>query len=297
MSTLMGQVIKLVDFRGRLPARSLYIYLPPGYNTNVDEYYPVLFMHDGQNCFETHVTDSFAGSWKADVIADRMILRGEMSPCIIVGVSNGGEQRLVEYLPPYAAYPPHNSGRVSDPSDQNHSDLTLTQKVASFGQADRTVAYYQEDVMTYITQNFRVREGRDHTATCGSSMGGLFSAYMAWEHPEFARHHAVMSPSFWITKSGTPPRTIYEIIDRFLTNPPRDLRLWLDSGTRTGGGSTGDDGMKLTQLARDALLANGFRNGPDFQYFLAQGASHNEAAWSKRLNKVLRFLFPPHSSA
>lgn len=48
-----SRVIKLPAFTGSLPTRPLYIYLPRGYDEHLDRAYPVLYMHDGQNCFET----------------------------------------------------------------------------------------------------------------------------------------------------------------------------------------------------------------------------------------------------
>ena len=118
-------------------------------------------------------------------------------------------------------------------------------------------------------------------------MGGLFSMYLAWEHSDFAQHHAVLSPSFWVTKT---PEGQLEAIRRLQTTPPPDIRLWLDSGTKDNSGKK--DGMENTIIARDALLENGFSIGPNFQYFLDKGAQHNENAWAKRLPRILQFLFP-----
>ena len=51
-----------------------------------------------------------------------------------------------------------------------------------------------------------------------------------------------------------------ETVRRLREGEPRDLRLWLDSGTLDSPGK-GDDGMEDTKKARDALLANGFELG------------------------------------
>ena len=73
---------------------------------------------------------------------------------------------------------------------------------------------------------------------------------------------------------------------------PPDVRLWLDSGTQDSSGQ-GDDGLPETEAARDALLANGFSEGPDFQFFVDEGTVHNESAWAKRLPQIFQFLFSP----
>lgn len=271
-----SRVIKFPAFKGRLPERDLYVYLPPGYDEDQDAHYPVLFMHDGQNCFQAYVADSFAGSWRADETADRLINQGHMRACIIVGVSNGGEERIREYLPPYASIQPR-LGKYPIPWPN-----------ARCGRADVTYEYYAEDVASFLRAHFRVREGRDHTATCGSSMGGLFSTYIAWERPGFARHHGILSPTYWVTCDW---RGVMTAIERLTTEKPRDVRLWLDSGTSYQPGR-GDDGMKDTRKARDALMKNGYEPGPNFRYYLDDGAIHHESSWAARLPLVLPFLFP-----
>ena len=277
-----SRVEKIFGFEGRLSPRALYIYLPAGYDES-DTHYPVLYMHDGQNLFEAFVDDSYLGSWRADETADRLIRASRMQPCIIVGVSNGGEARLAEYLPPYASYTlPVPKGK------RKGKGRNIPLKPVQ-GRADETFAYYRDDVAPFIAASYRALAGREHTATGGSSLGGLFSTYIAWEHPEFARSHAILSPSYWITRDGTGET---EAVRRLREGEPRDLRLWLDSGTLDSPGK-GDDGMEDTKKARNALLENGFEPGPDFRHLLDEGATHHETAWAARLPQIFEFLFPP----
>lgn len=277
-----SRVEKIPAFTGSLPTRDIYVYLPRGYDQQPARSYPVIYMHDGQNCFEAFAGDSFAGSWQADLVADRLIAHGQMRECIIVGVSNGGPARKAEYLPPYTTiYPPAKS--VGKMGKKPHAA-----SLPYSGRADETLAYYRYEVAPFVNQQYRTLVGRENTATCGSSLGGLFTTYIAWERTEFAYHHAAMSPSFWITR--TPQGTL-ETIERLRTGEPRDIRLWLDSGTLDAPGR-GDDGRADTLAARNALLENGYVEGPNFQYFVDDGAVHNEAAWAGRLDKVFCFLFP-----
>lgn len=279
-----SQVIKIAKFTGSLPPRALYLYLPRGYKEHTGRAYPLLYMHDGQNCFEAFAADSFAGSWRADLIADALIGQGRMRETLIVGVSNGQKRRINEYLPPYVTHQPPAPSAVWKARQKGYR--LRSQPV--IGQADQTAAYYRYEVDEYLRRNYRVLAGRDQRATCGSSLGGLFSLYLAWERTEFARHHAVMSPSLWITR--TPQGTL-EAVERLRTGERRDIRLWLDSGTLDAPGR-GDDGLKDTQAARAALIENGYRENGDFRYYLAEGATHSEAAWAERLPQVFEFLFP-----
>ena len=283
-----SKVIKIDEFEGSLPKRPLYIYLPQDYDQHPDRTYPVLYMHDGQNCFEAFVADSYAGSWKADITADWMISQGRMRPCIIVGVGNGSEARIAEYLPPYATYqlPPRKTKGSTKTTDDGEE--AIVQPPSIVGRAQKTAVYYRDEVAAYMRHHYRVDGRREQTATCGSSMGGLLSTYLAWEFPEFARHQAVLSPAFWLTRTAAGT---FETIERLRTGKPRDVRIWLDSGTEDAPGR-GDDGWPETAVARDALLENGYQLGANFHYFLDEGACHRESDWAARLHQVFEFLFP-----
>ncbi len=282
-----SRVIKLRRFEGSLPARSLYIYLPRGYDEHSDRRYPVIYMHDGQNCFEKFVADSYAGSWRADETADTLISSGRMQECIIIGVSNSNSERLAEYLPPYVTFEPPLP--LKDDVTEKTEKTSVVPAGVIHGRAALTAAYYRKEVATYINRRYRILEGREHTATCGSSMAALFSTYLAWEYPDFARHHAILSPAYHVTRN-IEGRS--ETLERLRTQPRRDVRLWLDSGTLDAPGR-GNDDMINTQKARDALLENGYVIGEDMQYYLDQGGTHHESVWAARLSKVFEFLFPP----
>jgi predicted alpha/beta superfamily hydrolase len=121
-------------------------------------------------------------------------------------------------------------------------------------------------------------------------MGGLFSTYIAWEYPEFAKHHAAMSPSYWTTKRNDGK---LNILERTKSYPKRDIRLWLDSGEGTSSLEGADDDNKFCTLkAKNVLLECGYQEGQDFVYYLAKNGRHSESDWAGRLDKVFSFLFP-----
>lgn len=281
-------VVKLEDYQGSLGPRPLYIYLPRGYAEHEQRRYPVLYMHDGQNCFDAFVDDSYAGAWQADLAASLLIRQGLMRECLIVGVSNGREQRILEYLPPYARHlpPPRRPRAAVDHGD--HPPAPRRPLVPVPGRANETLAFYRDEVAPFVAARYRVQPGRENTATCGSSLGGLFSVYIAWEQTDFARHHAALSTSFWITRNRAGQ---LETIERMRRKPRRDVRLWLDSGTHSSPGH-GNDGQRETASARRALLEAGYREEVDFHIYLDEGATHSEASWAARLPLIFQFLFP-----
>ncbi|MDQ3397015.1 MAG: hypothetical protein M3511_04470, partial [Deinococcota bacterium] len=56
-------------------------------------------------------------------------------------------------------------------------------------------------------------------------------------------------------------------------------------------------GRRDTLAAKNALLERGYREGPDFRYYLAKGATHHESAWAARLPLVFQFLLPLEASS
>ena len=52
------------------------------------------------------------------------------------------------------------------------------------------------------------------------------------------------------------------------------------------------DGLADTTAMRDAMVVDGYVQGADLHYYVAQGASHNEASWAARLEVPLKHLFP-----
>lgn len=94
-STLSGHIEVIKNFKsGGLPARDLYMYLPPDYFTS-NKSYPVLYMHDGQNLFDASITGQ---EWGLDEAAESLIRSGKITPLIIVGIGNT-KNRMNEYTP------------------------------------------------------------------------------------------------------------------------------------------------------------------------------------------------------
>src|SRR5579863_9915867 len=94
--------LRLHEFRSRTfrNTRFLRAWLPPGYDdpANAGRRYPVLYLNDGQNLFESMT--AFGGvEWQVDETADRLVREGVVPPMIIVGIDNTGKNRFREYMP------------------------------------------------------------------------------------------------------------------------------------------------------------------------------------------------------
>src|SRR5580692_1245794 len=94
--------LRIHEFRSRVfrNTRFLRVWLPPGYDdpANQSYRYPVFYLNDGQNLFET--STAFGGvEWQVDETADRLIRESTVPPLIIVGIDNTGKDRMREYIP------------------------------------------------------------------------------------------------------------------------------------------------------------------------------------------------------
>ena len=118
--TYTGNVDIIRDFEAdSLANRTLYVYLPPGYEESGSRY-PVLYMHDGNALFNA---SAIGQEWRMDEAAEELIKSGAITPVIIVGVGNTAD-RIAEYTPTRQIWE-HDLQRVGEPiSEDSLSHLT-----------------------------------------------------------------------------------------------------------------------------------------------------------------------------
>src|ERR1700685_908252 len=100
--------LRIPPFRSRIfhTSRFLRVWLLSGYEhpANAGRRYPVLYLNDGQNLFES--STSFTGvEWQGGETADPPIHEGTIPPMSVVGVDNAGKDRMREYMPHRSLHP------------------------------------------------------------------------------------------------------------------------------------------------------------------------------------------------
>ena len=144
------------------------------------------------------------------------------------------------------------------------------------GDGDAYLSFIADTLKPQIDRLFRTRRAASHTAIAGSSMGGLIALYAWFRRPDAFSSAAALSPSLWFGRDR-----LVEFIRQ--ARAPKG-RLYLDTGTAEGAGTLRD------ARAMRALLA-AKRPGRAFRYVEDRGGRHEEAAWGRRLEGALRFLF------
>lgn len=170
--------------------RRIWVYLPPNYE-NTDKKYPVLYMHDGQNLFDA--STSFAGEWNVDETLNWLYDSIGFS-LIVVGIDNGGENRINEMTP------------------------CVNSKYGG-GDGQKYAEFIVETLKPLIDKTYRTLPERENTGIMGSSLGGLISFYMGLQYNSTFGKIGAFSPSFWFSKE------VYDMADDFTPDYNFDLYI------------------------------------------------------------------------
>ena len=219
----------------RLPrAHDLVVYLPPSYDENPAERYPVVYMHDGQNLFFD--ADAFGGvSWDVGGAMDRGFGDGTIHEAIVVGVGNTAD-RIWEYTPTDGGY--------------------------GGGGADAYIGFLADELKPEIDRRYRTAGDAGHTALVGSSLGGLVSLDAGMERPDVFGLIGALSPSTWW--DGT------WVIGQEQGAERLPVRVYLDSGDAGDSRDDVDDTARLADTLRsrgadlDYLVQHGGQHSERF---------------------------------
>jgi predicted alpha/beta superfamily hydrolase len=136
------------------------VFLPPGYDENALQRFPVLYMQDGQNLFFPGEA-AYGKHWRVSetlALLERMNLVRQV---IVVGVYP--RDRMREYTRPgYEAY----------------------------------ARFLAEELKPYIDGHYRTAPAAADTAVMGSSLGGVVSLYAAWQFPDAFGQVGALSATF-----------------------------------------------------------------------------------------------------
>ncbi len=247
---------------GRVAARDIIVYLPPSYSRLKTAHFPVLYMHDGQNCFDN--ATSYSGEWGADETAERLAKRG--LECIIVAVPNAGVARIDEYGPwfePKVKLPGINNG--------------------AGGKAHEYLDYLLEVVKPLVDSSFRTLYDAKHTGIAGSSMGGVISLYALLEASDVFGFAGCFSSAFWVGRKG-----LFEYVQSHIAP---HTRIYMDCGHLEGGQSREskaylEDNRKVAGM----LVSQGCY---DLVFLEDEKGVHAEHEWRKRFPAMLEWFLNP----
>jgi metallo-beta-lactamase class B len=205
-------------------------------------------MHDGQNLFNT--ATSFAGEWEVDECLSRLFAGGDYG-AIVVGIDNGGSQRINEYSP--WVHPQYGGG-----------------------QGDAYVQFIVQHLKPYVDAHFRSDSTRNGTWIWGSSMGGFVSQYAAVRYQEVFSRAGVFSPSLWFD-------------NRIMQQPSLEGYRWPVRFYVMAGALESSSMVAQVQQLKDALVQAGFPAGL-VQTVIRSDGQHAEWFWRREFEQAYRWL-------
>lgn len=162
-----GQVVELPYFsKSNNSMRRCFIYTPPGYNTDTNKRYPVLYLQHGGGENET----GWSNQGHANLIMDNLIAEGKAKPFIIV--MDNGTWSMTGPRPAN-----RNNGGTWPPK----------------GWTDGFSKTLLEDIIPMIDANYRTLADQPHRAMAGLSMGGMQTRVITLAHPEVFSHVGIFS--------------------------------------------------------------------------------------------------------
>lgn len=184
--------------------RRIWICLPTDYEYSTERY-PVLYMHDGQNLFDTRT--SFSGEWEVDETMQRLE-KDKKLKLIIVGIDNS-DNRNSEYTP--YINEEYGGGKGAEYAD-----------------------FIVNELKPFIDENYRTKSDKSNTGIMGSSLGGVISMYVGMEYADIFGKVGVFSPAFWWSNK------CYEHVDykgfventKIYMNAGLDEHKWITNGTK-----------------------------------------------------------------
>lgn len=245
--------------------RHALVYLPPGYDSNTKERYPVLYLQHGGGEDET----GWIRQGRANFILDNLIASRTSKPMIVVMAY--GYARRAGAEPPDFMSKPFGSPEA----------LKAMQDMASTFEDDVT-----QVLIPFIDKTFRTVPDRDHRAMAGLSMGGMQTFQITLNHLDLFSHIGGFSGAGGRQVLGDrklDPRTDYNGV---FADPAAFAKkvhvLWLGVGTVEP--ERMRDGIRRFHSALEEA-------GIQHVYVESPGTDHEWQTWRRALNDFAPRLF------
>ena len=243
--------------------RRSFVYTPPGYDSNPQTRYPVLYLQHGSAEDET----GWIIQGKANFILDNLIAAGKAKPMIIV-MDNGYATRAGE--PPVSQQTPNLSalrGRgPTGPGANAFEDVMVN------------------DIIPTVDANYRTIADRDHRAMAGLSMGGNQTCRITLNHLDLFSYIGMFSGTgLGLGTEPFDPKTGFGGVfaDAAAFNKKVHL-VWIGLGTEEP-----DPFPASIRAFRDSLEKGGIK----YVYFSSEGTAHEWLTWRRDLADFAPRLF------
>ena len=238
--------------------KRIFIFLPKSYYIS-DNFYPVLYMHDGHNLFDDKQA-TYGKSWG---ILEAFEKDPTIPEVIIVGIETEGDSRSDELVPYVYEFEGNSYG----------------------GKADLYLKFITTKLKPYIDRRFRTFKSSKNTGIMGSSYGGLNALYAALVYGSyFTRFGCVSSAYFY----GGYFNKLKALVDS--TNLKSVKKFYMDVGTKETDDLKQNNSYIKSNKEMYELLRNKIEEG-NIRFDIIEDGVHNEKDWEKRFPEIIKFMF------
>lgn len=244
--------------------RRVFVYTPPGYDTDREAHYPVLYLQHGAGEDER----GWSNQGRVAFIMDNLIAERKALPMLVV-MEQGYASKPGE--PQLSSGPPRSSGGQPGPPDFSRM----------FRAFDEVVS---KDLLPYIDANFRTLPDREHRALAGLSMGGMQAFLIGLNHLDLFAYIGGFSGAGGGFGGGVfDPKTAHHgvMADTDAFNRRVHL-LFLSIGTV--------EPQRMQESVRgyhDGLTKAGIKT----VFYESPGTSHEWLTWRRSLHEFAPLLF------
>lgn len=277
-----GNIQLFAQFPSRfVTARNVEVWLPNGYSSK--QKYAVLYMHDGQMLFDSTQTWNHQ-AWEVEETLQKLIDKGEIPPCIVVGIWNAGKERHQDYFPqrPFENLPLTQQDSLYK-AKRSNEEAVFAGKI----QSNQYLQFLVKELKPFIDSTFSTYKDRSHTFIAGASMGGLISMYAMCEYPKVFGGAACISthwPGIFHSENNPIPAAFMTYLDTHLPSPKRH-KFYFDFGTETL-----DAMYEPYQNQVDSIMKHNHYKAKSWMTRKFEGENHSEVAWKKRFSLPVLFL-------
>ncbi|MGN6615984.1 MAG: alpha/beta hydrolase-fold protein, partial [Ilyomonas sp.] len=176
--------------------RQMYVYTPPGYDADINQKYPVLYILHGGGEDER----GWATQGKANLILDNLIAAGKAKPMLIV-------------------MPDANIGMGGFSANGIESSLKMFE------------AEMKRSVIPFVEKNYRALNDANDRALAGLSLGGLHTLYTGVNNTEMFSYLGVFSSGWILPMQEKFANAQYDFMKANADKINNNLKLfWLSQG-------------------------------------------------------------------
>jgi len=247
--------------------RHALVYTPPGYDTQIKQRYPVLYLQHGGGEDES----GWTRQGKANFILDNIISSRRAKPMLVV-MANGYARRAGQP-------PPDLRGKAFGSPEMRKAMVDM-------------MGAFEDDVtqalIPFIDSTFRTLTDRDHRAMAGLSMGGMQTFHVTFNHLDLFSYIGGFSGAANVFAPGSDTFDTKTAFNGVMADPASFAKrvhlLWIGIGTKEPDRMR-QGILKLHNTLETAKIQHVFSESPD--------TDHEWQTWRRNLEDFAPRLFQP----